>query len=280
MILLRRSILFLMAFLLWQNSSAQSVVITEISYNQPIWFASEDWIELYNNTDETIDLAGWVFKDEIDTQSFVFPDNISLGAGELIVLCIDTSSFKSHYPGVEEYTGNFEWGLSGGGELIRLYNDQGYLIDYLVYNDVEPWPTGPNGNGPTLELIHPDLDNTLPESWRESIYPFGSPAVKGWLGVEDNPADYALPSEIHLFQNFPNPFNPATTLSFYLPSAMPVSLVIYNSSGCEVTRLMDDFLLGGIQSVTFDASGLPSGLYYARLNAPSLTTTQSMILLK
>ena len=53
------------------------------------------------------------------------------------------------------------FGFSGQGELIRLYDHTGLLIDTVHYDDNLPWPDEPDGNGPTLELISPLLDNAL-----------------------------------------------------------------------------------------------------------------------
>jgi hypothetical protein len=65
--------------------------------------------------------------------------------------------------------GNFEFGLGGGGERIRLFNSDELLINEVEYDDASPWPTEPDGNGPTLELIHPSFDNSSGANWSYSI---------------------------------------------------------------------------------------------------------------
>lgn len=83
---------------------------------------------------------------------------------------------------------------------------------------------------------------------------------------------YALPSEMHLEQNFPNPFNPVTTIQFALPDQATVSLVVYNMLGQEVARLVDQQLLdAGVQEVSFNASALASGVYFYRITADITT---------
>ena len=71
--------------------------------------------------------------------------------------------------------GDFVFGLNGGGELIRLFNPNGILVDEVEYDDIAPWPIDPDGYGPTLELIDSSLDNTLGESWDASSENGGTP---------------------------------------------------------------------------------------------------------
>ena len=262
---------------------AQPVVITEINYNSSSFFNPEDWVEFYNNSGQNLDISGWIFKDEVDTQSFTFPENTILEPGGFVVMCIDTNLFKVHFVGVDCFVGNFTYGLSGGGELIRLYDTAGYVVDYLIYDDQIPWPPQPNGLGPTLELIHPSLDNTLAESWQSSSdngFPFGSPGMAGWLGIEKESNKNAIPTEIQLFQNFPNPFNLTTTLRFWLSRKEYVSLTLFNAQGQTVKQLLECVMHPGKYEILLDATGFPSGIYLARLSTGEMHETVNMILTK
>ena len=78
----------------------------------------------------------------------------------------------------------------------------------------------------------------------------------------------SVPEEFTLLQNYPNPFNPTTTIEFDLPEPAIVTLKIYNMLGQEVATLMDrEELDNGIQEIEFDASGIPSGVYFYRIVA-------------
>jgi hypothetical protein len=83
-----------------------------------------------------------------------------------------------------------------------------------------------------------------------------------------------------LAQNSPNPFNPVTQIAFTLPAEMEVTLSVYDVTGREVSRLVDQRMGAGNQSVTFDASSYASGIYYYRLTAGSFSQIRKMTLLK
>ncbi|HAW78630.1 MAG TPA: hypothetical protein DF712_10570 [Balneola sp.] len=89
-----------------------------------------------------------------------------------------------------------------------------------------------------------------------------------------------LPNSILLKQNFPNPFNPTTTISYTLPEATNVSLNIYNMLGIHIISLQNGFKPAGEHSITFDASSMSSGLYIYKLSAGATTLTKRMTLIK
>jgi len=77
----------------------------------------------------------------------------------------------------------------------------------------------------------------------------------------------------------PNPFNPRTVLSYQLPVAGSVSLRVYDMAGRLVGTLVDGWRSAGTHELTFDASDLPSGMYFARLEAGEYVAVQKLILL-
>jgi photosystem II stability/assembly factor-like uncharacterized protein len=90
-----------------------------------------------------------------------------------------------------------------------------------------------------------------------------------------------LPQSVPLHQNFPNPFNPATTISFTLPSERTVEIItVFDASGKKVTRILNNNLGAGEHSINWNAGDLPGGVYFARLTAGDQTITRTMILLK
>jgi len=89
-----------------------------------------------------------------------------------------------------------------------------------------------------------------------------------------------LPSHFALEQNFPNPFNPVTTIRFHLAAAAPVRLTVYDMLGREVRRLVEEVRNAGTHTVQFDAASLSSGVYYYSVTAGSVTSVKRMTLVK
>jgi photosystem II stability/assembly factor-like uncharacterized protein len=101
------------------------------------------------------------------------------------------------------------------------------------------------------------------------------------IGIE--PVSSAIPESFMLHQNYPNPFNPATRIRFSIPvtqNPVSVSLIIYDILGREVKTLLNQNLTAGEYSVDFDASLLPSGVYFYQLRSGDFTESRKMILLK
>jgi len=91
-------------------------------------------------------------------------------------------------------------------------------------------------------------------------------------------SDGTLLQIFHLKQNYPNPFNPATTISFWLREKSFVSLAVYNTVGQKVATLVDKELPAGEASVTWDASGFSSGIYFMKMQAGNSVEVRKMIL--
>jgi Secretion system C-terminal sorting domain len=88
------------------------------------------------------------------------------------------------------------------------------------------------------------------------------------------------PSETRLLSNFPNPFNPNTTIGYELGHASQVSLKVYNMLGQEVTSLVEQFMPAGFHSIQLSMPGMASGMYVCRLQAGGVTKTSKIVLLR
>jgi hypothetical protein len=112
-----------------------------------------------------------------------------------------------------------------------------------------------------------------------SVLGAGAP-VFPLAGGEDPGAETPGADGFALAQNYPNPFNPSTVIEYTLPEACRVRLAVYNAAGKQVDVLVDAFEREGGHSVQWNAAGLPSGIYFYRLQAGRLQVTRKMCLLR
>jgi len=96
----------------------------------------------------------------------------------------------------------------------------------------------------------------------------------------DDDANTTLPTEFSLEQNYPNPFNPATTIKYDIKERTNVELKVFDILGREIITLVNEEKTAGAYSVEFNATSLPSGVYFYQLSAGNFVETKKMVLLK
>ncbi len=89
-----------------------------------------------------------------------------------------------------------------------------------------------------------------------------------------------IPSKFNLSQNYPNPFNPSTQITYQLPENSFVDIVVYNSIGQLVAKLINNYQAKGNYTISFDATNLPSGIYIYKLNAGDFSASRKMLVAK
>ena len=153
-----------------------AIVINEILYHQtpdggigsntgtPFTEDPEEWIELYNRSDNAVDLSGFEFEDGV---SFTFAPGTTLEAGEYLVVASDAVALAAKYPGIN-IAGEFDGGLSNSGERIQLVDSIGNLADEVIYFDGGAFDERADGGGSSLELRDPDADNSNGQAWSAS----------------------------------------------------------------------------------------------------------------
>ena len=262
---------------------SSSVVINEINYDSSPTFDTEDWVEIYNNSETDIPLAGWKLKDSDDNHIFNFSQNMILKSNSYLVVCRDTSDFKAFFEDVDNYIGNIDFKFGNDGDIVRIFSSTDMLIDSVQYDNEAPWPLMAAGKGATLELINPDYDNTQVENWR-ALKLFGTPGRSN-----SNSSDTAIirdretqnrPSTFTLSQNYPNPFNLTTHIKYNITTAGLVTLRIFNMAGQEVKTLVNDYQNPGVHSVNWTAEGIASGIYLYQLKTKDFSAAKKLIVTK
>jgi phosphatidylserine/phosphatidylglycerophosphate/cardiolipin synthase-like enzyme len=98
------------------------------------------------------------------------------------------------------------------------------------------------------------------------------------VGVEE--IHTAVPTHFTLTQNFPNPFNPTTNIQFQIPISELVSIKVYDVLGREVAILINEVKPAGVYQITWNASALPSGVYFYRLQCQNTILARKMLIVK
>ena len=175
------------------------------------------------------------------------------------------------------------------GEWGSALNDNGIITEPTQYGITPPVELNGRWFQITLKSTANSNGTIIPEADMITMCNYLVPkAVEYGVGLlmyfhrsvtEVNDVQFA-PEEFVLQQNYPNPFNPSTTIKFSLPSSGYTTLKIYNSLGQEVAVLINKELTTGTSEVEWNASSLPSGIYFYQLKTESYAETRKMILIK
>ena len=230
------------------------VVINEINYNSSDAFNPSDWIELYNSQPTSIDLSNWQIKDDNDNHVFVIPEGTQIEDNDYLVIVKNEMNFVSVFPNIP-YVGELSFGF-GQTDAVRLFNPWGKLMDEVYYTSEQPWPSCANGTGNTLELISPDLDNSLPESWN-CINTYGSPKA-----INDT-SNSGEASGVIIYPN------PVQNMLYVKGNSEAYSIEIYSLIGQLVKTVSN--------ANEIDVSLLSQGIYLISIRNENISTTQRFI---
>ena len=261
-----------------------AVVINEINYNSANEYDSKDWIELYNGTPASIDLEGWTVSDGSDDNQFVLPD-IVIPAEAYLIVCSDSLAFRNIHGDYPRIIGDLDFNFSNGGELIRLFNSDEILMDSVRYDDEDPWPAEPDGDGPTLELMHPSLDNAISSSWAVSDN-LGTPGAQNSRFAHPSAiVEHNRPADFRLGMAFPNPFNARVSIPYVIPETGSFQIDIFDLRGRLVQSETINSSMGASGIYHWDGTNesgrdCSSGMYLVRLSQNELTTSRKIALLR
>lgn len=171
----------------------------------------------------------------------------------------------------------FSWESADRAETYRIQVARDVSFTD-IFKDIE---------GLTETTVTETLTGTTNFFWR--VQASNEVGASGWseisafttaIGVGIETYESGLPTRFALNQNYPNPFNPSTEIRFALPEAAHVQLAIYDITGREITRLIDQPMSAGFHAVTWDAVSVPSGTYLYRISAGDFVETRTMTFLK
>ena len=185
------------------SATHADVIINEILYHAPNDLDELEYVELFNNGNENVDISDWKLSKGI---AFTFPSDTQIKAREFIVVCKNKWLFKKIYGEVTPL-GEFSKSLSNSSDKINLKDSDGEIVDSVEYSDRSPWPISADGYSASLERICPSADSNDTVNWAPSILskdyskmPSGSPGRQNSVHSESLPPVIAsvdsLPSQI------------------------------------------------------------------------------------
>lgn len=197
------------------------------------------------------------------------PDGTTIMIGSINTVA-GYMTYASGHLYVSGYTSNYIYQVSPEGDVVEYAGtgEAGAVDGALATSQ---WNT-PNGiaataSGDTIYISH-DGDGKL-----RRIVGINTPTA-----IET--VSELVPAKIELFQNFPNPFNPETTIRYSITNASAVQIIIYDIAGRKVATLVEEFQAPGVYETKMDASHLASGTYFYQLKAGNFNQTRRMQLLK
>jgi CotH kinase protein/Lamin Tail Domain/Secretion system C-terminal sorting domain len=218
----------------------------------------DDWLEIYNASQYAIDLSGMFLSDNPDNlDKWDFPIGTNIDAGGFLIIWCDEDGDKPQ----DGLHANFK--LSAGGEFIALVDaDSISVIDHISFGaqiaDISYGRSSDGGN-----------------TWIAFSYP--TPGYSN-LGTAVDPL---IPLTTALYPNYPNPFNPQTTISYSLSVTSNVELDIYDLSGRKVETLFNGIQYTGTYRLIWNANEHASGVYLAVLSIDNkVFETKKMVYIK
>jgi CotH kinase protein/Lamin Tail Domain/Fn3 associated/Secretion system C-terminal sorting domain len=259
-------------------NSTPIVVINEINYCSCESFDPGDWIELYA-FNQNVDLSGWRLSDGVDSTEFIFPNGLILSEGSFLVIARDIEQFSEAFVSLPTPIGGLDFGLCSEGDKVVLKDQNENVIDFVEYESSYPWPSQPNGCGPTLELIDPSLPNQHEHNWAASFINYGTPNMSS-SDIPD-PEYSAIPVDFKIEKIYPNPFNASTRIEISLPRRSDTKIFLYNVLGQFVKEIHSGYISSGTYSFFVSGADLPSGIYFIQAVVPGkFNQTEKIILLK
>lgn len=239
------------------DNDTGKVVINEINYHPSPDTDTGEWVELFNNSSDSVNISQWKFSDGNNMHLFTMPDSTILAPYSYVVLTNDLEKLRFMIPECTCAIGNFDFKLDNEGELIRLYNRVGRIVDSLHYLPVPPWPTHAAGLGKSLELTDPSADNSDGSKWLSSTS-YGSPCKP------NQHIDSVInPDIFQKLMAFPNPIVSDTNLRYYTGGGQLCKIEIIDIYGKSVFTYEIQREYSGYYVVNWQAGNCKSGMYIA-----------------
>jgi len=227
--------------------------------------------------------SGKITVDSCNLNSWV--DTIFLTNADSSV--VKNSTFSSNNPSTDASFGNYGIRLINTSNSTIVNNTMSSEVMVAVELLSASNNNNISNNAGWVVVSNEHNDSGLP--WSTENYGFGNASCNEYCTKDGNSIMSIktsvepiknMVSNFILNQNYPNPFNPLTTISYQLAESCVVNLTVYNITGQIVAELVNEYQKSGSHSTTFDATHLPSGIYFYKIQSRDYTYTQKMNLMK
>jgi hypothetical protein len=210
------------------TGSPTSPIITEIMYTSSNNTEMGDWIEIYNPSENPLNLAGWHVC--AGSSCFEFPEATTIEAGAYQVVCNNSIGFEEFYGSEFEIYGDMSFGISQSGEDVFISNPLDEVTDFVPLDILAPWPMNVQDDR-SIELVNVDLANDLGGNWISQTFIYGSPAEEFEEIITDI-TDRAT-TKVAVW---PNPFQESFALALNQSLKGSYTLRLYDVLGKQIGR--------------------------------------------
>ncbi len=238
-------------------------------YAQPFTETDNSWHSVYVTNDSPSFFMRQAGVHQTDTENVPYVDATAIRShsGNKLYLFLTNRSIQYSFDANVELHRN--WKVNQDVSFVKIYSDDPFSRQTSWTNrngfNIQKYTQSPDNNNMQITLeptsvyrLEMDVENSTPIA-----------------GVNPN-----LPTKLSLDDNYPNPFNPSTTIPYALPEATDVKLEVFNAVGQRVATLVNGRKQAGRYKVTWNADGHSSGVYYYKLTASSKTEVAPMTLVK
>lgn len=237
-----------------------------------------EWFEIFNSTDTSININGWIIKDLDDDYHIIGSEGLEviIEPGEYVVMARNDNQSLNGGISVGYQYSNFT--LSSNDEII-LTNSSGAILDEVHYTD--SWAYD---NGVSMEIHDIELDNGIYENWFSSIAQYGNgdygtPGAS-WQSLNVSDIFQILKPQFSLMGAFPNPFNSSTSIKFNVFSSGKYFIKAYTLNGSFTETLFEGALEPGSHDFQWVVKNKPSGIYLIKMESTIAKEVKKVLHLK
>lgn len=249
---------------IFEKTEIYPLIITEISYHDD----ESDWIEVFNSSNNPIDITGWTISDE--KNSVEIEEETVIGPKEYMVFSNNRDSFEEKYGKLDSYGGDISFGLNSISDRLVIKNSQNKTVDSITYTNKYPWPVILQNANKSIELKNTLSDNAIGIHWKASQ----EGASPGKCNSDTEPIVTPIET-VHsncLLQSAFNTTQNSLELFFNSPANIKIDVILIDLRG----RVIAQFTNNKIKSkrLSLPLQSISSGMYIVQVKGLDNSTSK------